>query len=71
MDKLVEFIDKIDKIRGLLEYPSSVRQILGEEYLSDDKRLDVLQLLSELREDANLMLEEDDYVWATESWGEV
>jgi hypothetical protein len=72
MDEM-NFLDKIDKIRELLDYPSAVQLVCGEQYLENDKRLDALRLLQELRDDASLMLEDDDQPWMDMGdfpWGE-
>ena len=56
--EMQEFLDKIDTIRGLLEYPSLMEQIRTGEYLDESKRNQAMFLLNQLRTDADVILRE-------------
>ena len=56
--EMQEFLDKIDTIRGLLEYPSLMEQIRIGEYLDESKRNQAMFLLNQLRTDADVILRE-------------
>jgi hypothetical protein len=48
--EMQEFFDKIDKIRELLDYPSVAE--------NNHKRLNAITLLDQLKDDANIILNE-------------